>query len=203
MVFASCTENYIEEPSITPPTDSQRDAYPLFVGNQWAYADSNFTLSPPTYSLDIETISEYTSDSWWVLSSSENVQVPTFLKSRHDTIFSRTPRIGLPDPRIEYVPSPAPGDTIRFSRQTNSNSGPLAPVKVYVLDHPVVTPAGIFDSCVVYDTYFFVERERVLIYLKPGIGPVTVEVWWPLTPEPSLAERRLLVYYRLLRTAGS
>ncbi len=192
------------EPS-QPPSDPHEfrfASFPLEFGNAWAYADSNLLDTPATVQLNTTSVSQYTGDGWWTINAAVVTaysSASTFkIKSVNDTTFFAQTDAGTASPRIEYLPTPALGDTIRFSRPALNDYRLLLPVKAYLLDRPVRTPAGVFDSCVVYDSFPFPDMLREVVYFKPGIGPVMVETYSPRIAV-GVVERKTLVYYNLVQ----
>ena len=183
----SCNrESNPAQPLETPPGELRNATFPLAVGNQWAYADS--VLSEPTSAtLLTNTISGYASG-WWNVDISLGGSFS--LSSRNDTILFLDP--GAPQPWIQYIPNPPLGDTVVIWR------GGSLPVRVYSLDQPVTTPAGIFDSCAVYETYTAPHLNRFVTYFRPRIGAIAWEVY-SLQDTLQVIQRTTLVFLRLVR----
>lgn len=176
------------QPPETPPSELRNATFPLALGNQWAYADS--VLSEPiSATLLTNTISGYSSG-WW------NVEISLggsfSLSSRNDTILFLSP--GAPQPWIQYIPNPPLGDTVLIWRGYSQSE--LLPVRVYSLGQPVITPAGTFDSCAVYESYTAPHLNRLVTYFRPRIGVISWEIY-SLQDTLQVIQRTKLVFLRL------
>ncbi len=198
----SCKHNSAAPaPVYQEPVDYRHSTLPLAVGNQWAYADTDYiNLSiDPTKSawLRLISIDSYTGTSdhgWWRCVEEMGIWgTNSFDYSiAYDTIYIQDYSNGaFLNPRIAFIP-PSNQDTIKLPGPYN-----YSVTKVYALNHTLTTPAGTFDNIYVYEYAAF---GKSVGYFCPSIGLISAEYYMPTDPYSStyrLAYRTALIAYKI------
>jgi hypothetical protein len=188
LVLIACKENGVSHPPYIEPSMKDRAAfYPLYIGNQWAYVDS---LGPSTTVLRVQTVTSYTEEDnlrWWGLDLGGSVMELTLA---NDSVYLRSKQNGVPAPFLAYIPPSMTGKPQVFIRNNLTHDTVL----VRSLDHSFVTPAGSFDSVLVFETNLH-PGGRSIQYFRPRIGVLGSEQYFDTTR----VETTHLVYYKLFR----
>jgi hypothetical protein len=179
IIFSSCQKEPTAPYHYYPePSEYRHSTFPLAVGNQWAYTDSNYTL--PSHSnafarIRLSSIASYTqvnNQAVWMFTDI-NGKPDISYSIANDTIYvDDSPTNGaLLNPRIAYLPASAIQDTVRIT-------GPYSwtVTKIYPLRHSLTTPAGTFDSVYVYELDLNV---TTLTFYRPSIGVICQESYPP------------------------
>jgi hypothetical protein len=151
------------------PGSYKHGTFPLATGNQWAYIDSNYTITVPSNPFvririaSIVSYNEFDNEPTWKYTDINGQPNISYTISNDTVYVNDSPDNGaLLNPRIAFLPPTAIHDTVRII-------GPYSwsTTKIYSLGHTFTTPAGAFDSVYVYEVG---NNGVTLTYFRPEIG---------------------------------
>ncbi len=168
VLLASCKEQTTQP--VQEPSEFRHALMPLAVGNSWTYkvrpAGSDGTL----WYADSQAVVGVREDHgvyWWAIGSTDYE-----MSIQNARVWTRSHAASA---ECHWIPNPSPGDTAYIVWQ--DVGGLPGTVAVHTLSYSVQVPAGIFDSCAVYECHDTVGNLYRFIF-RPGVGVVQ----WSLHP---------------------